>query len=275
MSNFISSGESEMHTTRTLVMIFAVSMLVVAGCGGGGDEFELPPNAGAGGGGGGGPAFDPTTATGTITGNILFEGTPPEMGRINTAADPECGDADVRSELVLVTDDSKLQNVIVYVNSGHEGVSYATTATPIVLDQRNCQYTPHVSTAMAGQPIEIRNSDPTTHNIHAFPEANMVINFAQPRQGAVDIETFEIAEYMPPIPIRCDVHRWMNSFLGVFDHPFHTTSADTGTYSISVPAGTYEIMTWHEEYGEMSSEIVVEDGATVELDFTYSAGAAD
>lgn len=264
-----------MHNTKTLTLFFALTMLVIAGCGGGDDGFELPEGAGSGGGAAGGPAYDPSTATGTITGNILFEGTPPEMGRINTAADPQCGNADVRSEAVLVTDDSKLQNVIIYVNSGHEGVSYPTPTAPSTLDQVNCQYTPHVSTVMAGQPINIMNSDPTTHNIHAFPETNMVINFAQARQGASNTETFELAEYMPPIPIRCDVHRWMNSYVGVFDHPFHTTSAQTGTYSISVPPGTYEIMTWHEEYGEMSSEVVVADGATVELDFTYSAGTAD
>jgi hypothetical protein len=100
---------------------------------------------------------------------------------------------------------------------------------------------------------------------------NLVFNLAQPRQGLEATETFAIPEYMPPIPIRCDVHRWMNSFAGVFDHPFHTTSAATGTYSIDVPPGTYQIMTWHEEYGEMSSTVEVAPDATVELDFTYSA----
>jgi len=264
-----------MYTTRTLTVLFALTLLVTAGCGGGGDEFTLPPSAGGGAPGGGGPAYDPSTATGTITGNIIFDGTPPEMARINTAADPQCGDVELRSQAVVVTDDGKLQNVFVYVNSGHEGVSYATPTTPVVLDQQNCRYTPHVLTVMAGQPIEIRNSDPTTHNIHAFPETNMVLNFAQARQGAVNTESFAQAEYMPPIPVRCDVHRWMNSFVGVFDHPFHTTSAGTGSYSISVPAGTYEIMTWHEELGEMSQTVEVADGATVELDFTYSAGTAD
>jgi hypothetical protein len=64
----------------------------------------------------------------------------------------------------------------------------------------------------------------------------------------------------------------MSAFAGVFDHPFHTTSAATGTYSISVPPGTYEIMTWHEEYGEMGTSVTVSDGETVDLDFTYSAG---
>jgi hypothetical protein len=170
-----------------------------------------------------------------------------------------------------VTDDSKLQNVIVYVDSGHEGASYPVPTTPVVLDQMNCRYNPHVLTMMASQPLEIRNSDPTSHNIHASPNLNMVFNFGQTRQGMVNTETFGVAEYMPPIPVQCDVHRWMNSNIGVFDHPFHTASGNTGTYSISVPPGTYEIMTWHEEYGEMASTVEVADGETVTLDFTYSA----
>lgn len=263
-----------MHSKQAFAFLFALVMTAVAGCGGGSDEFTLPPATG-GGTAASGPAYDPSTATGTITGSIFFEGTPPEMARINTAADPQCGSTELRNQSVLVTPDSKLGDVIVYVNSGQEGVSYPVPTTPVVLDQHNCHYVPHVFTIVAGQPLEIRNSDPTTHNIHMFPERNMVINFAQARQGAVNTETLAQPEYMPPIPIRCDVHRWMNAFLGVFDHPFHTTSGDTGTYSIQVPPGTYQIMTWHQEYGEMSASVDVADGATVELDFTYSADTAD
>jgi hypothetical protein len=258
-----------MRSHKILATILATACLVAAGCGGG-DEFTLPPATG-GGGTGGGPAYDPSTATGTITGSIFFEGTPPEMARI-AVNDPACNpNVELRNQAVLVTGDSKLQNVIVYVDSGHEGVSYPVPTTPIVLDQLNCRYDPHVFTMVASQPLLIRNSDPAAHNVHAFPEVNMVFNFAQPRQGLEATETFAIPEYMPPIPIRCDVHRWMNSFAGVFDHPFHTTSAATGTYSIDVPPGTYQIMTWHEEYGEMSSTVEVAPDATVELDFTYSA----
>jgi hypothetical protein len=259
-----------MFTHKFVVALLAVPLLALAGCGGGGDEFTLPPSTGSAGGTGGGPAYDPATATGTIRGNILFEGTAPAVRPV-PVNDPECS-VQVLDESVLVTDDSKLQNVIVYVASGHPAASYPVPSEPILLNQEGCHYTPHIFTMVASQPLLIRNSDPTTHNIHATPQLNMVINFAQPRQGNENTQTFLVPEYMPPIPIICDVHKWMSAFAGVFDHPFHTTSAATGTYSISVPPGTYEIMTWHEEYGEMGTSVTVSDGETVDLDFTYSAG---
>lgn len=262
-----------MNTKGALVLVFSFALLA-AGCGGGGDEFQLP--AGAGSGVATGPAYDASTATATISGSILFEGEAPVMPRIQMAADPYCEmtAAGAMSQEVMVTDDSKLQNVMVFLRSGYDtGVSYPPPATPQVIDQTGCHYEPHVFTVMANQPITIRNSDMTLHNIHAFPMVNMQINIGQARQGMESMESFTLAE--GPFAIRCDVHRWMNSFTAVFDHPFHTTSADTGDYSIGVPPGTYEVVAWHEKYGEMVQSVTVAAGETAGLNFIFAEGTAD
>jgi len=67
----------------------------------------------------------------------------------------------------------------------------------------------------------------------------------------------------------------MNSYTAVFDHPFHTTSANTGDFSMSVPAGTYELVAWHEKYGQMMQQVTVADGETVEVTFTFAESTAD
>lgn len=259
-----------MHKSKLVLSILSV-LVILAGCGGGDDSSGLPP-APSGGAAGGGASYDPASATGTISGNIMFEGEVPAAARIQMAADPFCQSHSegATSQEVLVTEDSKLQNVILYVRSGHEGATYPVPSEPVVIDQANCVYSPHVFTMMASQELSITNSDTTLHNIHAWAEVNTPFNIGQPVQGMETKKTFDQPEM--PLPIRCDVHRWMNSFVGVFDHPFHTTSAGTGSYELKLPPGTYEVVAWHEKYGEQVSTVEVADNATAELNFTFSEG---
>jgi plastocyanin len=259
-----------MHKSKLVLSILSV-LVILAGCGGGDDSSGLPP-APSGGAAGGGASYDPASATGTISGNIMFEGEVPAAARIQMAADPFCQSHSegATSQEVLVTEDSKLQNVILYVRSGHEDATYPVPSEPVVIDQENCVYSPHVFTMMASQELSITNSDTTLHNIHAWAEVNTPFNIGQPVQGMETKKTFDQPEM--PLPIRCDVHRWMNSFVGVFDHPFHTTSGDTGNYELKLPPGTYEIVAWHEKYGEQVSTVEVADNATAELNFSFTEG---
>ena len=59
------------------------------------------------------------------------------------------------------------------------------------IDQKDCRYTPHVFGMRVGQPLEIINSDPTLHNIHAMPKANSEFNTGQPIQGMKMTHTFK------------------------------------------------------------------------------------
>ena len=92
----------------------------------------------------------------------------------------------------------------------------------MVLDQKGCQYRPHVFGVQVGQPVEILNSDGTLHNIHALPKTNQEFNVGQPIQGLRHTHTFSTKEVM--VPFKCDVHKWMNAYVGVLDHPFHAVT---------------------------------------------------
>ena len=109
--------------------------------------------------------------------------------------------------------------MFVYVQSGLNGTFPAPT-TPVVFDQKGCQYIPHVFGVQVGQPIEILNSDPTLHNIHATPKTNAEFNTAQPIQGMKTTHTFTAKEADVVVPFKCDVHGWMNASVGVLDHPY-------------------------------------------------------
>ena len=70
----------------------------------------------------------------------------------------------------IVADDGKLANVFVYVKDGLGDRTFDVPKDAVTIDQKGCQYHPHVLGVMTGQNIEIRNDDETTHNIHPTPQ---------------------------------------------------------------------------------------------------------
>jgi plastocyanin len=162
-----------------------------------------------------------------------------------------------------------LANVFVYVKGGlPAGASYPAPTTPVVIDQDGCLYHPRVFGVRAGQPIEIRNSDPVLHNIKAVPTANRGFNISQPSQGMRTTRTFNTPEVM--VPFECNVHGWMKAYVGVMSHPFFATSGENGGFSIpGLPAGTYELEAWHEKLGTRMATVTVAEGATATVEFTF------
>jgi plastocyanin len=200
------------------------------------------------------PPIDPATVA-SVSGHIALHGTPPKAERIQTKSDPNCKEP-VFTQTFLVGTDGSLGNVFVYVKSGLGNRTFPAPATPVVLSQKNCTYAPHVLGMMAGQPLELRNEDPTLHNIHAVPENNREFNMAQQIQGMRQQHTFSAAEVL--IPFKCDVHNWMRAYVGVLDHPFFAVTGADGSFEIKgLPPGTYEIEAVHEKLGRQAQTITV------------------
>jgi hypothetical protein len=245
------------------------------GCGGGGgDAGGGEPAAGDGGDQAAAPTIDPATA-GAITGSIAFEGDPPAAQPIDMSEEPDCaaGYADgVTTQQVLVSN-GQLGNVFVYVKEGLS-MEFPAPSQPVVLDQQNCRYHPHVLGVQVDQSLQIQNSDPVLHNINTQPTTNRGFNISQPQQGMQTSRDFGMAEVM--IPVKCDVHGWMNAYIGVVDHPYFAVSAADGSYSIpNLPPGEYVLEAWHELFGAQTANVTVGDGATMEVGFTFNAGMAE
>jgi hypothetical protein len=214
---------------------------------------------------------DASTAA-AITGKIAFEGTPPPNQSISTASDPACGSGSVSSESILV-DGGGLQNVFVYIREPL-GTQYAfdTPTEPVKLDQKGCRYVPHVLGLRTAQPLEIMNSDSTLHNVHGMPEANREFNKGQPLAGMKDIATFTTPEVL--IRFKCDVHPWMQAFVGVVDHPYFAVSGGGGKFELrTVPPGTYTIEAVHEKLGRQAQTVTVGEKDAKEITFTFKPAA--
>jgi plastocyanin len=187
------------------------------------------------------------------------------------SSDPLCmPEGPTVSEVVVVGPGDGLQNVFVYVKDGLGDRTFTAPQTPIVLEQKGCRYVPHVFGAQVGQPVKIVNSDPTLHNVHAVPKANTEFNFGQPLKGMETTRMFEKPEVM--VPFKCDVHGWMSAWGGIVPHPFFAITKPDGTFEIKgLPAGTFTIETWHEQFGLQMQTVTVDGTAAGKADFAYKS----
>jgi hypothetical protein len=207
---------------------------------------------------------------GTVTGKVVLEGTAPDNPVIKTSSDPACGGGDLRAESFVVKSGG-LENVFVYIKDGlGDKYIFDTPTDPVKIDQKGCHYVPHVVGVQTAQPLEIVNSDRTLHNVHGMPRANAEFNQGQPVQGVKNRFTFDAPEVL--FPLKCDVHAWMNAYVGVVDHPFFAVSGDGGTFELrGVPPGAYTVEAVHEKLGRVSLPVTLGEKDSKALTFTFKA----
>jgi plastocyanin len=250
-----------------IVRVLACAVLCVAmlgaACGGGTTEESPAPTTAA-------PVtnpVDPNTAS-AITGVVTLQGTPPPNPSINMASDPYCLELGAATTPVFVVSDGGLENVFVYVKDGLGGLTFPVPSKSVVLDQKGCTYTPRVFGIQVGQALDIVNSDETLHNIHALPMANREFNRGQALQGMKYTTTFTAPEVM--LPFKCDVHKWMNAWVGVLEHPFHAVSGKAGAFALAgLPPGTYTIEAWHEKLGTQTQQVTIGAKESKQLSFVF------
>ena len=220
-----------------------------------------------------GQKVDAATA-GNVKGMVMLDGTAPKNEPIKMNADPVCVKANATPQFQETyqagSDGKSLANVFVYVKDGLGNYVFDAPTDSVKLDQQNCRYRPHVFGVRVGQPVEIVNSDPTLHNIHALPKANQEFNNGQPIQGMKMSHTFTAKEVM--VPFKCDVHGWMNAYVGILDHPYFAVTDKDGKFELnSLPPGTYTIEAWHEKLGATTQSVTVGAKESKEVNFTFKA----
>ena len=206
----------------------------------------------------------PVSDGGRIVGTVRFAGTPPPRGVLEVTRDTAvCGNTAKLAPDLVVGPNGGLQDVVVALRDVRAGKPFA--AEPPTLDQRGCEYRPHVLLVPAGRELTILNSDNIMHNIHTYslrPEApaNPPLNRAQPKFKTAMTETFHAPEFLR---VGCDVHRWMQAWIVVVDHPYYAVTDANGEFTLTdVPPGEYQLHFWHETVGGVTRPVSVGPAAT-------------
>jgi hypothetical protein len=259
------------NTLRTLVVVMVAFAATLIGCGNKQATNETPAGTAAA-----GKSVDATTA-GSITGTIKLDGVPPKMKVINMAAEPACSKEHAgqpaMTEDVVPGENGTLQNVVVYLKGDFSQYSFTAPTTPVTIDQKGCQYHPHVLAMMTDQPLQVVNSDPVTHNIHPVPKDNREWNQSQPPGAAPIDENFARPEVA--IPVKCNIHPWMKMYIAVFGNPYFEVTGKDGSFDIkNVPPGTYTVTAWHELYGTTERNVTIGPKESKSLTLSFKASTS-
>ena len=107
---------------------------------------------------------------------------------------------------------------------------------------------PRRSAIMTGQPVTVKSSDPTNHNVSFLTLKNFNQNplVAPGTSMEVKLDSAERA----PGPVSCSIHPWMMAYWLVLDHPYFAVTDENGNFEIkNAPAGTQKVVVWQEAAG--------------------------
>jgi hypothetical protein len=187
---------------------------------------------------------------GTIHGVVRLHGDTKAIGSLEITKDPAICGRKKPSPRLVVGPRGGVQNAVVFLEAIGEGKKIDKT-TNRILNQHTCEYEPHVSILPFGQPLEIVNSDPILHNVHAYDlqaESRSLFNIAQPIKG--QHSAVRATQFTHPgfVLATCDAgHPWMSAYIVVAEHPYYAVTDSKGAFVLpNVPPGSYKMKMWHE-----------------------------
>jgi len=207
-------------------------------------------------------AVEAATATGTgwggLKGRFTYAGAPPQSKALVVDKDTEVcskGGMKLLDRGLLVDPSSKgLANVVVFARKTSR-VKAAVSDTPLVFDQKNCEFIAPVFAARVGQPVDVHNSDPIGHNTNiAGSSFNQLIPAGQGTVYKPDAETGM------PTMVTCNIHPWMKAYAVFRKDGYVAVSGADGSFTIpDLPAGeTIEFQVWHERSGGPNGAVGLE-----------------
>lgn len=186
---------------------------------------------------------------GSLKGRILVDGTPKKPAPLVVSKDEFCIKAKPENDSLVIGKDNALVNAVVYlrVATGAPKVAVhpdfeAELKKPVLLDNKNCMFHPHLVVVTKDQTLEVTNSDPVGHNTNI---STFAFNQLIPAMGKVPIKVSQVSAV--PAPVVCNIHPWMKGYVLPLDHPYAAVTGEDGKFEIkNIPVGEHEFQFWQD-----------------------------
>ena len=121
------------------------------------------------------------------------------------------------------------------------------------MNQKDKLFSPHVLPVTVGSKVAFKNEDTIFHNVFSLSRPND-FDGGLYKDGSSYSKTFDSAG---AVQVLCNIHAQMLGYIVVVDSPWFAQAAGTGRFSIrNVPAGSYELMAWHEGISDISKQTI-------------------
>jgi plastocyanin len=164
---------------------------------------------------------------------------------------------------------NELANVVIYLDSAVDlGPADAAApppsdTAPLVIEQRDETFRPHVRPVLRGATVAFPNQDPVFHNVFSLSSARS-FDLGRYPKGASKSVRFDRAGV---VQVFCHIHSDMSAVVLVLDNPFFAVPAG-GRYVLEgVPAGEYRLVAWHERINPVARHVRVTAGGVTSMNF--------
>ena len=200
---------------------------------------------------------------GSISGTVKYKGNAPAPKKLEVSKDKEVCGKTPKVDQSLVVNNGNLANAVVTITDIKSGKKI--DAKKVTLDQKGCEYQPHVLAFPAGSTVEILNPDGILHNVHSYSKVNSPFNMAQPKfKKNLDVKI----EKPEAIEVKCDVHGWMQGWLVATESPYVAVTDNSGNFKLTdVPPGSYTVEVWHEKLGKNTQKVTVKAKEDAKVSF--------
>ena len=210
------------------------------------------------------------SAPAILSGHILYQGPLPvdQLVPVHKHRD-FCGEERPLGRY-RVSSKGEVENAVVILEGKVETLPPPGSEQAVaLLDNRGCEFLPHVQVARPSATLEVRNSDPVLHSAHAYlqdgrtafhvalPHFRDRTRTSLPQEGLLRIE--------------CDVgHTWMRAYILISSSPFSAGTGREGTFEIrGIPPRRYRLLAWHETFGTIEREVNLASGEHLSLTLVF------